>query len=106
MKGDVSFLRKQESRFIPAKVGTWLLRTSFLDSRFRGNDTLGPASLEPSSPSAVERLALGERSWVRGVTAAKLGIQKKENAMLPGFRLQETSPGAGPKKPGLLLMQE
>ena len=43
---DVSFLRKQESRFIPAQAGTQAIWSNmefsyFLDSRVCGNDTLG-----------------------------------------------------------------
>jgi len=38
----VSFLRKQESRFVPAQAGTQGIGAFiFLDSRFRGNDTDG-----------------------------------------------------------------
>jgi len=44
----VSFLRKQESRFIPAQAGTQAIWSNMefsyvLDSRFRGNDASGLA---------------------------------------------------------------
>jgi len=61
---NVSFLRKQESRpfctclllcscvLLLGKRELW--DTFFLDSRFRGNDTPGPGSLEPASPARGE----------------------------------------------------
>ena len=47
----MSFLRKQESRFIPAQAGTQAIWSNMefsyvLDSRLRGNDTLGLARQE------------------------------------------------------------
>ena len=57
----MSFLRKQESRLVPAQAGIHLIPAQvggqaigaflFLDSRFRGNDTLQPASPQPASPA-------------------------------------------------------
>ena len=61
-RADVSFLRKQESRFIPAQAGTQAIWSNMefsyvLDSRLRGNDTLALARRRGGLLHAAKMLA-------------------------------------------------